>query len=111
MPYSQYQSFLDDQLQQKTVNLRSYLNEENVNRCVKLRGIPYQASQQDVKDFFGDFGVADDDVVIEMRQGKKTGFALVFLRSEQEVQRARQDLNKQYIGGRFIDVMVPRLDE
>ena len=45
MPYSQYQSFLDDQLQQKTVNLRSYLNEENVNRCVKLRGIPYQASQ------------------------------------------------------------------
>lgn len=49
---------------------------------------------QDVKDFFGAFNVADDDVVIEMRQGKKTGFALVFLSSEDDVQRARQELNK-----------------
>ena len=65
-----------------------------MNRCVKLRGIPYQASQQDVKDFFADYNVADDDIVIEMRQGKKTGFALVFLNSEDDVQRARQELNK-----------------
>ena len=53
----------------------------------------------------------DEDIIIEMRQGKKTGFALVFLRSDEDVHRARQDLNKQYIGSRFIDVMVPRLDE
>ena len=52
MPYSQYESFADDQLQQKTVALKNFLNEENLHRCVKLRGIPYQASQQDVKDFF-----------------------------------------------------------
>ena len=44
IPYSQYQSFQDDQLNQKTVNLKNFLNEENINRCVKLRGIPYQAS-------------------------------------------------------------------
>jgi len=46
-----------------------------------------------------------------MRQGKKTGFALVFLKDEEEVQRARQELNKQYIGTRFIDVMIPRIEE
>ena len=91
--------------------LKNFLNEENLHRCVKLRGIPYQASQQDVKDFFADFGVDDDSIVIEMRQGKKTGFALVFLKDEEEVQRARQELNKQYIGTRFIDVMIPRLEE
>jgi len=55
--------------------------------------------------------VDDDSIVIEMRQGKKTGFALVFLKDEEEVQRARQELNKQYIGTRFIDVMIPRLEE
>jgi len=64
-----------------------------------------------VKDFFQDFNVADDDIVIEMRQGKKTGFALVFLSNEDDVQRARQDLNKQYIGTRFIDVMIPRIED
>lgn len=61
---------------------------------MKLRGIPYQASLQDVKDFFSDYNVNDEDIVIEMRQGKKTGFALVFLSGEEDVQRARQELNK-----------------
>lgn len=41
MPYSQYESFADDQLNQKTVSLKNFLNEENLHRCVKLRGIPY----------------------------------------------------------------------
>jgi len=85
MPYSQYESFADDQLNQKTVMLKNFLNEENLHRCVKLRGIPYQASTQDVKDFFADYNVSDDDIVIEMRQGKKTGFALVFLSGEEDV--------------------------
>ena len=67
MPYSQYSSFQDDQLQQKTVSIKSFLTEENVTRCVKLRGIPYQATQQDIKDFFVEFNICDDDVVIEMR--------------------------------------------
>lgn len=49
------------------MSLKSFLTEENVTRCVKLRGIPYQSTQQDIKDFFVEFNVADDDVVIEMR--------------------------------------------
>lgn len=94
MSFAQFESFMDDQLNCKTVNLKNFLNEENLNRCVKLRGIPYQASDQDVKDFFADYNLGDDDIVIEMRQGKKTGFALVFLNNEEDVQRARQELNK-----------------
>ena len=94
MPYSQYESFMEDQLSCKTVNLKNFLNEENLSRAVKLRGIPYQASNQDVKDFFADYNLGDDDIVIEMRQGKKTGFALAFLNNEDDVQRARQELNK-----------------
>ena len=40
---------------------------------------------RDVKNFFSDFNVTDDDIIIELRQGKKTGFALVFLQNEDEV--------------------------
>lgn len=65
MPYSQYLNFMEDQLSQKTVLLKNYLNEGNLRRAVKLRGIPYAATSAEVKDFFGDFGVSDDDVVLE----------------------------------------------
>ena len=78
---------------------------------MKLRGIPRDASQNDVKEFFADFNVEDDDIIIEMRSGMKTGWALVKLNSEDDVQRARDELNKQYIGSRYIDVMIPRLEE
>jgi hypothetical protein len=55
--------------------------------------------------------VADDDIVIETRQGKKTGYALVFLKNEDDVQRAHQVLNKKYIGTRFIELMIPRIED
>lgn len=111
MSYSQFESFMEDQLGAKTVSINNILNEENVNQYVKLRGIPRDASQNDVKEFFADFNVEDDDIIIEMRSGMKTGWALVKLNSEDDVQRARDELNKQYIGSRYIDVMIPRLEE
>lgn len=111
MEYHQWESFMDDQLNCKTVDLKKILNEDNVNRCVQLRGMPREVTLQDIKDFFGDFDVNDDDVHIEMRMGRKTGFALVMLNGEDDVQRARDELNRQYIGSRYIDVLIPRLEE
>ena len=102
---------MEDQLGCKTVRIDNILDEDNVHLYVKLRGIPRDASENDVKEFFADFNVDDDDIKVEMRQGYKTGFALVKLNSEDDVQRARDELNKQYIGSRYIDVMIPRLEE
>ena len=111
MSYKQFESFMEDQLGCKTVRIDNILDEDNVHLYVKLRGIPRDASENDVKEFFADFNVEDDDIKVEMRQGMKTGFALVKLNSEEDVQRAREELNKQYIGSRYIDVMIPRLEE
>lgn len=40
--------------------------------------------------------------MIEQEDGKNTGFALVFLKDEEEVERAKTDLERQYIGKRWI---------
>ena len=85
MSYKQFVSFMEDQLGCKTVRIDNILDEDNVHLYVKLRGIPRDASENDVKEFFADFNVEDDDIKVEMRQGMKTGFALVKLNSEDDV--------------------------
>lgn len=40
--------------------------------------------------------------MIEQEDGKNTGFALVFLKDEEEVEKAKTDLERQYIGKRWI---------
>lgn len=61
-------------------------------------------------DFLADFNVESDDVKVEQRQGRKTGIALAFLNSEDDVQRACDELDQQYIGTRFINVGIPKLE-
>ena len=48
---------------------------------MKLRGMPFHVNPTDIVDFFRDFNVTTQDVVIEFRNGKMTGFGLVFLDS------------------------------
>ena len=53
--------------------------------------------------------IAEDKIIIELKQGKKTGYALVFLDSGSEVTKAQQLLHKRTIGGRYIDVQYPQV--
>ena len=61
-------------------------------------------------EFFGDIEVQEENIHLEQRFGRKSGVGLVFLNSEDDVQRARDELNRQYIGSRYVDVLIPRLD-
>lgn len=61
-------------------------------------------------EFFGDIKVDEENIHLEQRFGRKTGTGLVFLESEDDVQRARDELNRQYIGSRYVDVLIPRLE-
>ena len=61
-------------------------------------------------EFFGDISVEEDNIHLEQRFGRKTGTGLVFLESEDDVQRARDELNRQYIGSRYVDVLIPRIE-
>jgi RNA recognition motif-containing protein len=59
-----------------------------------------------IVDFFqkGEFSISTDDVVIECRDGKNTGFGLAFLANEEDAATAIESLHKEYIGSRFIQL-------
>jgi hypothetical protein len=109
--YAQYQSFMEDQQQNKTVDLSTIVNADNISKAVKLTGMPFNASLADVKEFFADFEVSEENIKIEMVRGRKSGNAIVFVNEEDDVQRARDELNKQYIGSRFVFVDIPKLED
>jgi RNA recognition motif-containing protein len=89
-----------DQMQQhrRTVKLSKYLNESNISRVAKLRGLPFSVTVETLCEFFGDFGVTRSDIVLEENNGKKTGFALVFFRDPETAQQARLEKHKKNIG-------------
>ena len=93
------------------MDLSKIVNADNISKAVKLTGMPFQATQNDVKEFFKDFDVSDDNIKIEMTRGRKTGNAIIFVNAEDDVQRAREELNKQYIGSRFVFVDIPKLQD
>lgn len=72
-----------------------------------MRGLPFSADVRQIRDFFGDFRVAEKDVIIDKSHGQPTGYALVFLENEEEAQRAKKALDRQYVGARYVDVFFP----
>ena len=84
----------------------NHITDENESRCVKLRGMPFRTSYQEVIDFFEGYGLTYDDIIFEQRKGSRTGWALVILPSKAHVIKAHQELHQKYIGNRFVDVIV-----
>ena len=74
-----------------------------------MRGLPFSVSEREIRDFFQDFRVAERDIKIDMNQGRPTGYALVFFENEDEAQRAKDQLNKKYLGSRYVDLSFPEL--
>jgi len=75
---------------------------------VKIRGLPYTADTKQIRDFFGDFRIAERDIIIDKAgHGQSTGYALVFLESQEEAQRAATQLDRQFVGSRYVDVFFP----
>lgn len=64
----------------KTLRLTSFITEENKNRIAKIRGLAWGVTKADIVIFFHEFGIAECDVVIELEEGKNTGYALVFMK-------------------------------
>lgn len=69
---------------------------------LRLRGLPYQATEDDIRGFFTGFV----PVVIHTckRNGRATGEAYVQFGSETEAARAIAAKNSQYLGHRYIEI-------
>lgn len=66
----------------KTVRLAGQVNPEDRNKVLKVRGLPYSVTEEDICYFFKEFKIINSDVIIEVMNGKRTGYALVFFDSD-----------------------------
>lgn len=85
------------------------MTKENQYKSLKLRGLPFQVTVPEIREFFADFKIAESDITMDFAQGRPTGYALVHLESEDEATRARKELNRKCIGTRYVDMIYPDL--
>lgn len=81
--------------------------------AVRLRGLPFSMSVQDVLAFFAQHDVVDLIMdgpqaaqLLPKANGRPSGQARVQMRSRVDAETAQQALNNQWIGGRYIEVFV-----
>jgi len=78
---------------------------------VKIRGLPFNTNVKEIRNFFADFRIAERDIILDKSHGQTTGYALVFLESNEEAERAKKVLDKQYVGQRYVDVFTPEASQ
>lgn len=76
-----------------------------MNKCY-VGNIPFDATDEDVRGFFGDRGVVNVKIITDRDTGRPRGFAFVQLRDASEVAQAVDDLNGMDFGGRRVVVSV-----
>mmetsp|Transcript_10115 Transcript_10115/g.29943 ORF Transcript_10115/g.29943 Transcript_10115/m.29943 type:complete len:793 (-) Transcript_10115:299-2677(-) len=80
---------------------------------VRLRGLPFSATEQDVFNFFGQYDVVDrvseDPKAVNLLcrgNGRPSGQALVQMRSRNDAELARRILSGKWMGSRYIEVFL-----
>ena len=74
-------------------------------RVLKIRGLPYSVTEEEICYLFREFKMKSDDVIIEIFNGKKTGYALVFFDSEDSANNAKANYNGSMIKNRYIEIL------
>ena len=88
----------------KNVRCGDSVTEDNVERAVKIRGLPWAANKGTVIEFFEGFKIKKSDITIDIQGGKNSGFAVILLSDPDEAERAVSELDKKTIGSRWIGV-------
>ena len=73
--------------------------------CVRARGLPWSATEEDVLNFFSDVPVKGGTAGVFLtndKSGRRSGEVYVKLNSQQDVEKALKH-NQQYIGKRYIE--------
>ena len=72
---------------------------------MKLRGFPWQVTDEDVVQFFDGYKLVPDSVKIERGDDDRiTGFGAVVFETEEEAQRAMDERQKESMGSRWIQI-------
>ncbi len=78
---------------------------EQTELRIYVGSLPYQTSDQDLADLFGQVGeVVSATVIRDRDSGRSKGFGFVEMSNDQQAQQAIQQLNGSMLGGRSIVV-------
>ena len=76
-------------------------------RVVRVEGLSYHVTVPQIVDFFRGYEVGYDQVRIQCRDdGSPSGKAFITLPSERHARMAVQQLNKRYIGDRYVELFL-----
>lgn len=74
---------------------------------VKIRGLPYRSSPNEILAFFQGYSFIPDSLQIGLDQlGRPSGEAWLSFVSAQEALRAVRDLNRHYLGNRYLELSI-----
>ena len=76
-----------------------------VGKVLRMQGLPFSASKQDIEQFFTGYGLSGRMHIQLDGFGQPTGIAIVELVSETDAQRAKVELNRQHMGSRYIELL------
>jgi len=75
--------------------------------CVKLQGLPYRATRQDIIDFFRGYDFVETSVEMGLdRSGRPSGEALVVVRSPEVALAVKRDKDNTFLGDRYVKIFV-----
>ena len=70
---------------------------------VKMRGLPWRVTYDEISDFFKDFKMVEKSIVLGIGpDGRKDGYGVCLFNDEQEANAAVAQMNEQHIGERYI---------
>lgn len=80
------------------------LSDTSEHVCIKMRGLPYNAGQREIMDFFEGYNILPNGIHIVMgATDRPTGEAFVEFITSDEAQRA-MERHRQNIGSRYIEL-------
>tara|TARA_B110001450_G_scaffold202656_1_gene191928 strand:- start:249 stop:605 length:357 start_codon:yes stop_codon:yes gene_type:complete len=91
--------------ERKTVAITDHINKDNKDKTLVMKGMPFKATESEVKEFFEGFDLdTDDSIYLDQENGRKSGKGAVVFKSEDVAQEAKDALNKKEIGahGRYV---------
>ena len=80
-----------------------------MNKKLYVGNLSYNATEEDVRDFFNEVGtVASVSMITDRETGKPRGFAFVEMQTEEDAEAAIEELNGRELRGRAITVAEAR---
>ncbi|NGX61926.1 MAG: hypothetical protein K940chlam9_01417 [Chlamydiae bacterium] len=71
---------------------------------IYVGNLPYDCSEDDLKEIFGDFTVASAKLITDRDTGRSKGFGFIDIESNEEGQKAIDELDKKEFSGRPLTV-------